>query len=79
VELDSISAAELDSGATAELEEASLRPPPLASAEEFGLAKDCAGNCGLESVPQLAQKSDATDKQLKRQNFRMFIQIPPFS
>jgi hypothetical protein len=68
-ELDTDSTDALDSVS----EDADERLPT--SADESGFAKDCAGNCGFESLPQLAQKNDATVKQLRRQNLRIFIKF----
>jgi hypothetical protein len=52
-----------------------LELSPNASADESGLVDCITGNCGFESLPQLAQKNDATVKQLRRQNLRIFIKF----
>jgi len=62
-----------DSGVTAELE--------AGSAEDSGLTSELSPVAPVEeseSLPQLAQKRLAADKQLKRKNLRIFI-FPPIS
>jgi hypothetical protein len=48
-----------------------------ASAEESGSGANDAETCELESLPQLAQNKDATDKLPRRTNLRIFM-FPPF-
>jgi hypothetical protein len=54
-----------------------LELPPETSAEGSDSGTSESTACVLESLPQLAQKSPATDRQLKRNNLRTFM-FPPF-